>query len=124
MRGRRAARGAAATSLWAVPARKYSRRGGSRVPGRLTCRTSTPSGLSGGLPGLRAWSASITSRQTGAAPEVPETARIESPSRLPTHTATVKRSDQPTHQLSRIPFDVPVLAAAQDDAGEIGRAHV
>jgi hypothetical protein len=58
-------------------------------------------------------SASMISRHTGAAPLVPETARIESPSRLPTHTATVKRSEKPMHQLSRIAFDVPVLAAAQ-----------
>ena len=56
----------------------------------------------------------MMSRHTGAAPLVPDTAFIESPSRLPTQTATVNRSVKPTHQLSRIAFDVPVLTAAQN----------
>ena len=46
-------------------------------------------GIGGSLLGTSAWSASITSRHTGAAPLTPETARIGSPSMFPTHTATV-----------------------------------
>ena len=57
----------------------------------------------------------MISRHAGAPPSTPETpAPIASPSKLPTHTATVKRSVKPMHQLSRRAFDVPVLTAAQN----------
>ena len=92
MRGRRAAAGAAICCDCAVPARNQSLRGGSMALAKLTRRCSRPDGRGGALPGLFRWSAIITSRQTGAAPLVPDTAFMLSPSRLPTHTATVKRS--------------------------------
>ena len=66
-----------------VPFRNHSVRPGSIPPAKATGRCSTPGGGVGRWPGRSRWSASITSRHTGAAPLVPETARIGSPSRLP-----------------------------------------
>ena len=56
----------------------------------------------------------MMSRHTGAAPLVPETLRIGSPSALPTQTPTVNRGVKPMHQLSRIALDVPVFTASLD----------
>src|ERR1700761_5199589 len=72
-----------------------------------------PPGGAGWWPGWHAGTASTTSPHTGAAPLVPETRVMLSPSALPTHTATVKRSEKPMHQLSHIALEVPVFAAAQ-----------
>ena len=89
MRGRRADSGALASCDWPVPFRKYSRRGGSPAPENVTARISMPTGIAGAGEGARAFKASMRSRHTGAAPLVPETALILSPSRLPIQTATV-----------------------------------
>jgi len=73
----------------AVPSMNHSLRAGSSSPEKATRVAARSAGGGGWAPGCPRPSASMTSRHTGAAPLVPETARIGSPSRFPTHTATV-----------------------------------
>ena len=56
----------------------------------------------------------MSSAHTGAAPVTPLTSCMESPSKLPTHTATVYAGVKPMHQLSRMSLLVPVLTALQN----------
>ena len=67
----------------------HSRRGGSCALSNRVCRATTPRGGSTDSGNRPACKASITSRQTGAAPLTPETCCIASPLELPTHTPTV-----------------------------------
>jgi hypothetical protein len=114
-----ARRPASSATIGAAARRRAPSRGRRLGPRRLDIRRRRRSGACRSRRARRAaagparWSASITSRQTGAAPLVPETRVMLSPSELPIQTATVKRSVKPMHQLSRIAFEVPVLAAAQ-----------
>ena len=58
--------------------------------------------------------ADIAVAKSGAAPVMPLTFVIGRPSKLPTHTPTVTSRVKPTVQLSRYPFEVPVLAATSN----------
>ena len=63
--------------------------------------------------GVARWSQLITSSHTGAAPVTPLTSCMGAPEALPTQTPTVKRSEKPRHQLSRIAWLVPVFTAVK-----------
>ena len=87
------ARGSARrTTGSSVPARNHSCRGGSLIlpaGSKRMASALTPGGGTGAAFLRPRCSQSITSRQTGAAPETPDTSCIAAPAALPTQTATV-----------------------------------